>query len=84
VVTHADVQDRDAAALHCTARDVGRHCLQHVYQVAVYLAYAALARSAFIDRALNLPRSWTSEPARCRAAGVPEDAARPSPRWPSR
>ncbi len=40
-------------------------------QVAVYLAYAAPAGSAFIDRALYLPRSWTSDPARCRAAGVP-------------
>jgi len=38
----------------------------------VYLAYAAPAGTAFIDRALYLPRSWTSGPARCRAAGVPE------------
>jgi SRSO17 transposase len=44
-------------------------------QVAVYLAYAAPAGCAFIDRALYLPRSWTSDPARCRAAGVPEDTA---------
>jgi SRSO17 transposase len=42
-------------------------------QVAVYLAYAAPAGSAFIDRALYLPRSWTGDPARCRAAGVPQD-----------
>ena len=41
-------------------------------QVAVYLAYAAPAGSAFIDRALYLPRSWTSDPARCPAAGIPE------------
>ena len=44
-------------------------------QVAVYLAYAAPAGSAFIDRALYLPRSWTCDPARCRAAGVPQDTA---------
>lgn len=44
-------------------------------QVAVYLAYAAPAGSAFIDRALYLPRSWTSDPARCAAAGVPQDTA---------
>jgi SRSO17 transposase len=44
-------------------------------QVAVYLAYAAPAGSAFIDRALYLPRSWTSDPARCRAAGIPQDTA---------
>src|SRR6476661_4340776 len=29
-------------------------------QVAVYLAYAAPAGTAFIDRALYLPQSWTS------------------------
>ena len=40
-------------------------------QVAVYLAYAAPAGCAFIDRALYLPRSWTADPGRCRAAGVP-------------
>jgi SRSO17 transposase len=44
-------------------------------QVAVYLAYAAPAGCAFIDRALYLPRSWTADPARCRAAGVPGDTA---------
>ena len=44
-------------------------------QVAVYLAYAAPAGSAFIDRALYLPRSWTDDPGRCRAAGVPGDVA---------
>ena len=44
-------------------------------QVAVYLAYAAPAGSAFIDRALYLPRSWISDPGRCRAAGVPGDTA---------
>jgi SRSO17 transposase len=44
-------------------------------QVAVYLAYAAPAGCAFIDRALYLPRSWTSDPARCRAAGIPESTA---------
>ena len=44
-------------------------------QVAVYLAYAATAGSAFVDRALYLPRSWTGDPARCRAAGIPQDTA---------
>src|SRR5262249_14245405 len=44
-------------------------------QVAVYLAYAAPAGSAFIDRALYLPRSWMSDPARCRVAGIPQDTA---------
>jgi SRSO17 transposase len=44
-------------------------------QVAVYLAYAARAGSAFIDRALYLPRSWTGDPGRCRAAGIPEETA---------
>jgi SRSO17 transposase len=41
-------------------------------QVAVYLVYATDAGHALIDRELYLPRSWTDEPARCQAAGVPE------------
>jgi SRSO17 transposase len=41
-------------------------------QVAVYLTYAAPGGHALIDRELYLPRSWTDDPARCRAAGIPE------------
>lgn len=41
-------------------------------QVAVYLTYAAPTSHALIDRELYLPKSWTSDPARCSAAGVPE------------
>jgi SRSO17 transposase len=44
-------------------------------QVAVYLAYAGPAGTAFIDRALYLPRSWTADPARCQDAGVPGGTA---------
>jgi SRSO17 transposase len=44
-------------------------------QVAVYLSYAAPRGHAFIDRALYLPKSWTSDPDRCAAAGVPDDTA---------
>jgi SRSO17 transposase len=40
-------------------------------QVAVYLTYAAPAGHALIDRELYLPKSWTGDPARCRAAGIP-------------
>ncbi|MBA2560187.1 MAG: IS701 family transposase [Propionibacteriales bacterium] len=42
-------------------------------QVAVYLTYAAPRGHAFIDRALYLPKSWTSDPDRCAAAGIPDD-----------
>jgi SRSO17 transposase len=41
-------------------------------QVAVYLVYASDAGHAVIDRELYLPKSWTDDPQRCRAAGVPE------------
>ena len=44
-------------------------------QVGVYLVYAAPGGHAFIDRALYLPKSWTDDPVRCRAAGVPGDVA---------
>jgi SRSO17 transposase len=42
-------------------------------QVAVYLTYAAPAGHALIDRELYLPKSWASDPARCRAAGIPQE-----------
>src|SRR5258707_6238893 len=40
-------------------------------QVAVSLSYASRAGHALIDRELYLPRSWTADPARCAAAGIP-------------
>lgn len=42
-------------------------------QVAVYLTYAAARGHAFIDRALYLPKSWTMDPERCAAGGVPAE-----------
>ena len=44
-------------------------------QVAVFLSYAAPGGHALIDRELYLPRSWTADPARCAAAGIPPDTA---------
>jgi SRSO17 transposase len=41
-------------------------------QVAVFLAYASARGYTLIDREVYLPRSWTDNPARCAAAGVPE------------
>ncbi|MGH3782441.1 MAG: IS701 family transposase, partial [Pseudonocardiaceae bacterium] len=42
-------------------------------QVAVCLTCAGQVGHAMIDRELYLPKSWTSDPARCAAAGVPDD-----------
>jgi SRSO17 transposase len=42
-------------------------------QVAVYLFYAGERGHAAVDRELYISRSWTSDPARCRAAGLGED-----------
>jgi SRSO17 transposase len=44
-------------------------------QVAVYLVYAGERGHAMIDRELYLPESWSNDPARCAAAGVPADVA---------
>ena len=41
-------------------------------QVAVYLVYATVPGTRLIDRELYLPRSWTDDPDRCQAAGVPD------------
>jgi SRSO17 transposase len=42
-------------------------------QVAVYLVYAGLGGHAAVDRELYIPRSWTCDADRCRAAGLGED-----------
>ena len=41
-------------------------------QVGVFLAYASAKGTAFVDRALYLPRAWTHDPARRAEAGVPD------------
>jgi hypothetical protein len=41
-------------------------------QLGVFLAYASAKGRAMIDRELYLPERWTDDPARCRAARVPE------------
>src|SRR5215216_6149777 len=41
-------------------------------QLGMFLAYASPRGRAFIDRELYLPRGWIQDPARCRAARVPE------------
>lgn len=42
-------------------------------QLGVFLAYASSAGRALIDRELYLPRSWTDDRARCRAAGIGDE-----------
>ena len=41
-------------------------------QVGVFLSWQTAKGHALIDRALYLPQEWTDDPARCRAAGIPE------------
>lgn len=41
-------------------------------QIGVFLAYASERGHALVDQRLYLPRAWIDDPARCRAAGVPE------------
>lgn len=41
-------------------------------QVGVFLAYVSERGHALVDERLFLPEAWTDDPARCRAAGVPE------------
>ena len=42
-------------------------------QIGTFLAYASATGHALIDRELYLPRSWTDDRERCRAAGVPDE-----------
>ena len=39
----------------------------------VFLAYASSRGQALVAMRLLLPKSWTEDPVRCRAAGVPDD-----------
>ena len=41
-------------------------------QVGVFLAYVSDSGHALVDKALYLPRAWTADRPRCRAAGVPD------------
>lgn len=41
-------------------------------QIGVFLTYASTCGTAFIDRALYLPQSWTEDRERCRCAGIPD------------
>jgi SRSO17 transposase len=42
-------------------------------QVGTFLAYVSERGHALVDKALYLPREWTDDPARCQAAGVPDN-----------
>jgi SRSO17 transposase len=42
-------------------------------QIGVFAAYVSRHGHAFIDRALYLPQGWTDEPARLKAAYVPDE-----------
>ena len=42
-------------------------------QIGVFLCYAAPDGATLIDRTLYLPKAWTDDAERCRAAGVPEE-----------
>jgi SRSO17 transposase len=41
-------------------------------QVGVFLAYTSSHGTAFLDRALYLPKEWTDDPKRCQRAGIPQ------------
>lgn len=42
-------------------------------QIGVFAAYASTAGRALVDRELYLPKSWTDDRDRCRAAKVPDE-----------
>ena len=42
-------------------------------QIGVFLTYASPQGPLFLDRDLSLPQAWTSDTARCEAAGIPEE-----------
>src|SRR5262249_47427010 len=47
-------------------------------QVGVFLTYCSGRGTAFIDRALYLPKAWSDDPARGHEAGIPEETRFPT------
>ena len=45
-------------------------------QVGIFFAYVSDKEHALVDTRLYLPREWTDDKARCRAAGVPKERMR--------
>ena len=43
-------------------------------QAGMFLAYVSQLGRALVDKGLYMPQSWTSDPERCAAAGVPEES----------
>jgi SRSO17 transposase len=52
---------------YCGTRGRVENC-----QVGVFLSYVTARGHTLLDRELYLPLDWCEEPARCRAAGIPE------------
>jgi SRSO17 transposase len=44
-------------------------------QIGVFVIYTTQAGHTLLDRELYLPKSWTNDPERCRAADVPKEVA---------
>ncbi len=44
-------------------------------QIGVFLTCASAKGHVLLDRELYLPKSWTQDPGRCRAADVPEEVS---------
>lgn len=42
-------------------------------QIGVFLVYASIKGRTFLDRELYLPKAWTDDAERCKAAAIPED-----------
>lgn len=42
-------------------------------QIGVFVTYASQGNQTLVDREVYLPKSWTQDPERCRAADVPEE-----------
>ena len=54
------------------ARDFAR-ALSENQKAGMFLAYVSPLGRSLVDKGLYLPESWTSDPGRCAAAGVPEE-----------
>lgn len=75
VLAETGVVKKGSASAGVAKQDTGAVGKLENAQVGVFLAYASPQGVAFLDRALSLPEAWTDDPARCRAAGIPDTVA---------
>ena len=69
----SDFPKQGVQSVGVARQDCGRLGKVSNCQAGMFLAYVSPLGRALVDKRLYLPESWTSDDARCEAAGVPQE-----------